>query len=196
MYTRSKSIDGKSSTGNSLNPTPKVMFVLLLNNVSFRTTCLILTVPGMEHVKHYYQHLIPMITVCQLFQPDLPSKFQMARIGNLLRRSTSIFERSSFFSTGHVTSDEESKEEQRALKTAFYNTAALVFVGVLFYTCTQVCTTALLSQEYFIMIKLSGNTFFRVTRSTFPFYFPNSPVRILHCLNLKLNQDFLKGFMK
>jgi hypothetical protein len=62
----------------------------------------------------------------------------MARIGNLLRRSTSIFERSSFFSAAPVGSDEDSGEDQRALRSAFYNTAALVFVGVLFYTCSQV----------------------------------------------------------
>lgn len=62
---------------------------------------------------------------------------------------SSFFERASFFSIARDASF-NSSENQKALKIAFYNTAAFVFVGVLFYTCIQVfyilefCITPLL----------------------------------------------------
>ena len=60
--------------------------------------------------------------------------------GNILRRSTSIFENSPFLSgiANATTGGEVDRQDQKAIKIAFYNTAALVFVAVLFYTLTQV----------------------------------------------------------
>ena len=59
-------------------------------------------------------------------------------MGTLWRRSTSLFEHSPFFSLARTTNGELDQDDRRALKTAFYNTAALVFVSLIFFICTQV----------------------------------------------------------